>query len=56
MTKKELIKKIDELGSKVEVAIGSTKSLLEELKEVYSDIEELPTELDEIEEDEKEEV
>jgi len=49
MTKKELIKKIDELAERLDMTIASYKEGLEELKHLHTELENLPHEEDEIE-------
>jgi len=54
MTKKELLNKIDEIGSNLDSLIGNMKTLSEDAKEIYKLIEDLPQEPEEIEDEGKE--
>lgn len=55
MTKKELIKEIQEIFERVENLEGKLRSAAEEIRGIRTDIEYLPSEPNEIEDDEKDE-
>jgi len=55
VTKKEVIEKIGEIDSGLDRAIGTVKTLLEDLKDLYREVENLSSETDEIDDDDDEE-
>lgn len=54
MTKTELIKEIDLINSNVDDLVNTLSDALDTAKSIYRKIEYLPSETDEIEDDEKE--
>ena len=54
MTKRELIKKLDEIRVEIDDLVSGLKGLMDDAKSIYSKIESLPSEEDEIEDNDTE--